>query len=96
MPFTLKIEKRLEQSRTAAFLVPVVSILLALIFGAVLLLLVGANPLLTYRAMLEGAFGTPEQWQEGQYFSLIETLVKATPLMLTGLSVSVAFRMSFY
>ena len=96
MPFTLKIEKRLEQSRTAAFLVPVVSILLALIFGAVLLLLVGANPLLTYRAMLEGAFGTPEQWQEGQYFSLIETLVKATPLMLTGLSVSVAFRMRFW
>lgn len=96
MPFTLKLEKRLEQSRTAAFLVPVVSIFLALLFGAVLLLLVGANPLQTYRAMLEGAFGTPAQWQEGQYFSLIETLVKATPLMLTGLSVSVAFRMRFW
>ena len=96
MPFTLKLEKRLEQSRTAAFLVPVVSIILALLFGAILLLLVGANPLQTYRAMLEGAFGTPEQWREGQYFSLIETLVKATPLMLTGLSVSVAFRMRFW
>jgi hypothetical protein len=46
--------------------------------------------------MLEGAFGTPTQWQEGRYFNLIETLVKATPLMLTGLSVAVAFRMRFW
>ncbi|MFO7539118.1 MAG: ABC transporter permease, partial [Chloroflexota bacterium] len=96
MPFSLKLERRLEVSRTAAFLVPVVSIVLALLFGAVLLLLIGANPWQTYRAMLEGAFGTPAQWQQGRYFNLIETLVKATPLMLTGLSVAVAFRMRFW
>jgi general nucleoside transport system permease protein len=96
MPFSLKLEKRLEMSRTAAFLVPIVSILLALLFGAMLLLLVGASPWQTYRAMLEGAFGTPSQWQQGRYFNLIETLVKATPLMLTGLSVAVAFRMRFW
>lgn len=96
MPFTLKLEKRLEYSRTAVFLVPIVSIVLALIFGALLLLLVGANPWQTYRAMVEGAIGTPAQWQEGRYFNLIETLVKATPLMLTGLSVAVAFRMRFW
>ena len=96
MPYSLKLEKRLEPSRTAEYLVPVVSIVLALLFGAVLLLMIGANPWQTYRAMLEGAFGTPAQWQQGRYFNLIETLVKATPLMLTGLSVAVAFRMRFW
>lgn len=96
MPFTLKLEKRLEVSRTATFLVPVISILLALVFGAVLLSLVGANPLKTYQAMLEGAFGTPTLWQQGRYHNIIETLVKATPLILTGLAVAVAFRMRFW
>jgi general nucleoside transport system permease protein len=96
MPFTLKLEKRLEVSRTSTFLVPVVSIILALIFGAVLLSVVGANPIRTYQAMLEGAFGTPALWQQGRYHNLIETMVKATPMMLTGLAVAVAFRMRFW
>ncbi|MBE0408647.1 MAG: ABC transporter permease [Anaerolineales bacterium] len=96
MPFTLKLEKRLKVSRSATFLVPVVSILLALVFGAILLNLVGANPWNTYQAMLDGAFGTPALWQQGRYHNIIETLVKATPLMLAGLAVAVAFRMRFW
>jgi len=96
MPFSLKMEKRLEASRTIAVLVPIGSLLLALLFGAVLLSLAGANPLQTYRAMLEGAFGTPQQWQAGDFYALTETLVKATPLMLCGLAVSIAFRMLFW
>jgi simple sugar transport system permease protein len=96
MPFSLKLEKRLEPSKTVSYLVPVVSFVLALLFGAILLALAGANPLQTYRAMLEGAFGTPAQWRQGEFYSLTETLVKATPLMLTGLGVSIAFRMLFW
>lgn len=96
MHFSLKLEKRLEASQTISLLVPVGSLLLALVFGAILLLLAGANPLQTYRAMLEGAFGTPEQWQAGDFYALTETLVKATPLMLCGLAVSIAFRMLFW
>lgn len=96
MPFSVKLEKRLEPSQTVAYLVPVASFALALLFGAVLLALAGANPWHTYRAMLEGAFGTPEQWQAGQFYRLTETLVKATPLILAGLGVSIAFRMLFW
>ncbi len=84
----LKIEKRMEPSRTANVLVPIVSILLALLAGAVLLVLAGVDPLATYRAMLEGAFGSA--------YVISETLVRATPLMLTGLAVSIAFRMLFW
>ncbi len=96
MPFSLKLEKRLEPSRTIAYLVPIASFVLALLFGAVVLVLAGANPWQTYKAMLEGAFGTPQQWQAGEFYNFTETLVKATPLMLTGLGVSIAFRMLFW
>ncbi len=96
MPFSIKLEKRLQPSQTISYLVPVVSFVLALLFGAILLSLVGANPWRTYQAMLEGSFGTPAQWAEGNFYSLTETLVKAIPLMLTGLGVSVAFRMLFW
>lgn len=96
MPFYLKLEKRLKPSQTAYYLVPVVSFGLALLFGAILLALAGANPWQTYKAMLEGAFGTVAQWQAGEFYSVSETLVKAIPLMFTGLSVAIAFRMRFW
>ena len=88
MKIPLKIEKRLAPSRTASYLVPLVSLLLALVFGGVILLAAGANPLTTYKAMALGAFG-------GKY-NVSETMVKAIPLMLCGLGVSVAFRMLFW
>ncbi|HID64451.1 MAG TPA: ABC transporter permease [Anaerolineae bacterium] len=88
MIIPLKIEKRLTPSRTAGFLVPFISFVLALIFGGIILLIAGANPLTTYKAMFLGAFGSK--------YSLSETMVKAIPLMLCGLGVSIAFRMLFW
>jgi simple sugar transport system permease protein len=84
----IRVEKRLEPSRAAAILVPVLSLFLALVLGGILLALVGANPIETYKAMLVGAFGSR--------YAISETLVKAVPLMLTGLGVSIAFRMLFW
>jgi len=81
-------EKRESISRRAAVLVPVVSFVVSLIFGAILLAVSGANPFVTYAAMVKGAFGS--------WYGITETLVKAIPLMLTGLAVSVAFRMRFW
>lgn len=81
-------EKRESLSRQASLLVPLISFLVSLTLGAVLLLLSGANPLTTYAAMAKGAFGS---WR-----NITETLVKAAPLMLTGLGVSIAFRMRFW
>ncbi len=81
-------EKRQSVSRAAMFVVPVASFFFSLLLGAVLLWACRANPLATYAAMAGGAFGS------GHY--LTETLVKAIPLMLTGLAVSIAFRMQFW
>lgn len=82
------IEKRLERSRWAGVLVPLLSFLLALFFGALILLIFGINPLQAYTVMLKGSLGG--------IYALSETLVKAIPLMLTGLGVSIAFRMLFW
>ncbi len=65
-------------------LLPVLATLAALAIGAVMLLLLGVNPIEAYRAMLEGAFGSTN--------AIAETLVKATPLLLVGLGICIAFR----
>jgi ABC-type uncharacterized transport system permease subunit len=81
-------ERRLQPSRLVALLVPIVSVILALVVGGILLLAAGADPIKTYKAMFDGAFGTT--------YARSEMLVKAIPLMLTGLAVSIAFRMLFW
>ena len=96
IPFSFKLEKRLGASRMLGVFVMLGSTVLALLLGAVLLTVFEADPWDTYKAMLQGAFGTPEQWNDGQYYSMTETLVKAIPLILTGLSVAIAFRMLFW
>ncbi|MEP0981326.1 ABC transporter permease [Leptolyngbya sp. FACHB-17] len=58
--------------------------LIALLLGAVLIQLSGANPLQAYGVMLAGAFGGFRQ--------LTETLLKATPLLIIGLGMTIAFR----
>jgi simple sugar transport system permease protein len=84
----LVFEKRKALSRKAIFLVPLVSFLISLILTAILLAIFKANPFITFAAMFKGAFGS------GPNFT--ETLVKAIPLMLTGLGVLIAFRLKFW
>src|SRR5512146_2306121 len=60
--------------------------LAALLVGAVLLLLMRANPFTAYAAMLSGALG--------DVFGITQSLAKATPLLLVGLGICIAFRAS--
>lgn len=82
---TVVLEKRLVPSRWLSFLIPTLSVILALLFGALFLLLTGYDPVKIYGVMLTGAFGSK--------YGLSETIVKSIPLMLTGLGVSIAFKM---
>jgi ABC-type uncharacterized transport system permease subunit len=86
MQFELR--KRSAVSRRAAVLVPVISFIVSLIFGGILLFVSGANPIVTYAAMVKGALGS--------WYGITEVLVKSVPLMLTGLGVALAFRMRFW
>lgn len=83
-----RLEKRLEASRAAPFLVPAVSIFLALLIGALFFRFSGRDPFEVYLSMFHGAFGS--------VYGLSETVVKAVPLSLCGLGVAVAFRMQLW
>ena len=67
-------------------LLPLIAVLGALMIGGVILLLLDVNPFEAYQAMFVGAFGNKN--------GLADTLVKATPLMLVGLGIVIAFRAS--
>jgi general nucleoside transport system permease protein len=63
---------------------PLIASMAAFIIGAIILLVMGTNPIVAYRAMLFGAFGNQN--------ALAETVVKAVPLLLIGLGICIAFR----
>lgn len=65
-------------------LLPLLATLAALAVGAVMLILLGADPVQSYGAMLDGAFGSQN--------AIADTIVKATPLLLVGLGICIAFR----
>lgn len=65
-------------------ILPVVAALAAFGVGAIMLLLLGANPIQAYVSLLNGAFGS---WN-----AVAETTVKAVPLLLVGLGICIAFR----
>jgi simple sugar transport system permease protein len=67
-----------------ALIAPIAAILSGLIIGAVLMQAIGVNPLDAYSALWEGVAG-------GKY-QLGIVLVKATPLIITGLGLALAFR----
>jgi general nucleoside transport system permease protein len=67
-------------------LLPLAGVLVALLIGAVMLLILGVNPIEAYGAMFEGAFGSVS--------GITQSLVKATPLLLVGLGICIAFRAS--
>jgi simple sugar transport system permease protein len=79
------VEPRGLASARLVVLVPVVSVLAALILGAIFLVLTGENPWDVYTKMVDAAFG------DGRGIS--ETFISATPLILTGLAAAVAFKM---
>jgi general nucleoside transport system permease protein len=84
----LALEKRPDRSGWLPFALPVLAIAIGLLLGAILLSLMGTPPWEAYREMARGAFGS--------FYSFSETLVKATPLLLTGLGVGLAFRLGFW
>ena len=67
-------------------LLPFAGMLAALLIGAVMLLFLKVNPLTAYGELFKGALGSVS--------GITQTLVKATPLLLVGLGICIAFRAS--
>ncbi|MFC4101848.1 ABC transporter permease [Paenibacillus xanthanilyticus] len=84
---------RLEIERSHAgqgspWWITIVSVLLALVFCGIFIAANGMNPVTVYAKMISGAFGSS--------FGITETLVKAIPLLLCGLGVAIAYRISVW
>jgi ABC-type uncharacterized transport system permease subunit len=65
-------------------LLPAAGVLVALLIGAVMLLILKADPIAAYAALIDGAAGSVS--------GITQSLVKATPLLLVGLGICIAFR----
>lgn len=76
--------KSLFRSALDAMLIPFLAILTAVVLGGILIVLVGGNPFQAYAGLLQGSFGSIR--------ALSETSVWATPYILAGLAVALAFK----
>jgi simple sugar transport system permease protein len=71
-----------------AMLVPVLAVLAAMLVGMVLIYAIGYDALYAYMALINGAVGSAS--------AIGTTLLRSAPIILTGLSVMIAFRAGMF
>jgi ABC-type uncharacterized transport system permease subunit len=87
--YRIRLEPRLtEPPRWYPALVSFGAIVVALILGGVVILFVGGDPIASYIHIAKASFG--------EIGVLSDTIVKATPILLTALACAVAFRMKLW
>lgn len=84
----LKLVKREKESAMGQLVVPILSVIMAFVCGWVFLVLSGYQPAVVFAKMFNGALGSP--------YAISETIVKAIPLMVAGIAISLAFRMKLW
>lgn len=84
----IRFEPRGEAPRWLSPVLTLAAVVVALAIGAAVLAFVGGDPIRTYLHIVDAAFGN--------IGVLSDTLVKATPLILTGLACALAFRMRLW
>ncbi|WP_242847953.1 ABC transporter permease [Inediibacterium massiliense] len=70
------------------FMFTILAIVMGLLVGAIVILISGYNPIEAYGLMMKGIFS------KSKYIA--RTIIRATPLILTGLSVAFAFRTGLF
>jgi len=111
LPYRLRVETRRDNPGWMGVASSVLGVVLALVVGGFVMSAAGAQPIATYASVFKEGFGTPADWRAGlsAVFSnsacakgslcfgpLSDTLVKAAPILLTGLACIVAFRMKLW
>ena len=84
----IRLEPRLVRPAWLAVAVPVGSILVAFVLGALLIAVSGNDPLATFGRIFERSMGSVGAWSD--------TMIAATPLLLTGLAAAAAFKMGLF
>ncbi|MCY7418071.1 MAG: ABC transporter permease [Chloroflexi bacterium] len=88
MPVALRMERRLETPRWLPVLTTIGALVVALLISGLLIALIGGDPFLVFNHIIGSSFGGVGV--------LSDTLVKATPLIFTGLACALAFRMRLW
>jgi len=112
IPYRVKIESRMDLPKWTGFASSLIGLLLSLVVGGFVLKAAGAqHPLDTYGVIFEQGFGSLADWQAGIHALITntacpkglvcfgpfsDTLVKASPILLTTLACIVAFRMKLW
>ena len=84
----LRYVKRSDISQSRSFIIRFAAILLALVITGIFILALSLNPIDVYISLCKGAFGSTNKFKE--------TIIKAIPLLLSALGISVAFKMQFW
>lgn len=84
----VRFEKRLETSKLLRITAPFVAVMFSLFTAGIIMFFADINPIDAYKDMFIEALGTS--------YGISETLVKATPLIICGLGISIAFRMQLW
>jgi len=88
LPFQIVIEPRLDTPRWLSPAISIGAVIVALVLGGIVIQLAGGNPIDSYIHIFKAAFGSVGVFSD--------TLVKATPLILTGLACTLSFRMKLW
>jgi general nucleoside transport system permease protein len=84
----IQLVKREEINKFNSVKVRIIAIILALVAAGLFLAVMGFNPFRVFSGMLKGGFGTP--------FRVRRTIIKAIPLVISAIGISVAFKMQFW
>ncbi len=111
-PYRVHVEIRSDTPAWMGVVSSILGVVLALIVGGLVLRAAGAqDPIATYQEIFKEGFGTPADWRAGIgalmagsdcpkgmlcFGPISDTLVKASPILLTGLACIVAFRMKLW
>ena len=88
LPWAIRLERRLEIPRWLPVVTTAGAVVVAFVISGLVLWVAGGEPIPTFIHILRSSFGS--------LGVLSDTLVKATPLILTGLACALAFRMRLW
>ncbi|MBU5485379.1 ABC transporter permease [Clostridium sp. MSJ-11] len=83
-----RVVKKSEVTNKEAFIIRATFIIFAFLAIGIFIAFLGFNPISVYATMIKGAFGSS--------YSFKQTLIKAIPLLISALGISVAFKMKFW
>jgi len=86
------LSRQILQSVSSSSLIPFLAILTAVIVGGIIIKIVGGDPILAYKGLIEGSFGSPKIGLAKSLKAMSETAVWATPYIFAGLAVALAFK----